>query len=73
MQSSRPMTDKLSWKGELIQFELRESISTQTNAHHYECEVKVTSMSFSFEGHKTERMDVICILHSYISSMSFTR
>ena len=33
-QSSKPMIDKLSWKGELIQFELRESISTQTNAHH---------------------------------------
>ena len=28
MQSSRPMINKMSWKGELIQFELRESIST---------------------------------------------
>ena len=26
--------EKIVWKGELIQFELRESISTQTNAHH---------------------------------------
>ena len=33
-KSSRPMIDKMSYKGELIQFELRESISTQTNAHH---------------------------------------
>ena len=46
-QSSRPMIDKLSWKGELIQFELHESISTQPNAHHYKCEVKVTSISFT--------------------------
>ena len=47
---SRPMIDKLSWKGELIQFELCERISTQTNSHHYKYEVKVTSMSFNFEG-----------------------
>ena len=33
-KSSRPMIEKMSSKGELIQFELRESISTQTNAHH---------------------------------------
>ena len=33
-KSSRPMIEKMSWKGELIQFELRERISTQTNAHH---------------------------------------
>ena len=33
-KSSRPMIDKMSYKGELIQFELRESISTQTNVHH---------------------------------------
>ena len=31
---SRPMIEKMSWKGELIQFELCESISTQKNAHH---------------------------------------
>ena len=47
---SRPMIEKMSWKGELIQFELHESISNQTNSHHWKCEVKVTSMSFSFEG-----------------------
>ena len=33
-QSSRPMIEKMSWKSELIQFELCESISSQTNAHH---------------------------------------
>ena len=49
-KSSRPMIDKLSWKGEIIQFELCEIISTQTNSHHYKCEVKVTSMSLSFDG-----------------------
>ena len=33
-QSSRPMIDNISWKGKIIHFELRESISTQTNSHH---------------------------------------
>ena len=33
-KSSRPMIEKMSGKGELIQFELHESISTQTNAHY---------------------------------------
>ena len=33
-KSSRPMIEKMSWKGEPIQSELHERISNQTNAHH---------------------------------------
>ena len=33
-KSSIPMIENMLWKGELIQFDLRESISTQKNAHH---------------------------------------